>query len=133
MLSSDVRVGIPTREAYSRSCNWSIDISPLVLSQFDAFLPISISGYEHRPDTSFRPGSSAPLRAIHGRPRISIGRDVTNSHKRPIDSNHLSWPRFAAEDAKSKERRERSVGTSALSQPEGAQRSIRDPPSCASA
>ena len=32
-----------------------------------------------------------------------------------VDSNHLSWQRFAAEDAKSKERRERSMGTSALS------------------
>src|SRR5882757_8862396 len=96
MLSSYVRVGIPTRGAYSRSCNWSIDTSRHGLSQFDAFLLISISGCERIPDTSFQPGSSAPSPAIHGRRRIAIGRDVTNSHKQGIDSTHLSAPQFDA-------------------------------------
>src|ERR1700688_3922118 len=113
MLSSDALVRIPTREAYSRSCNWSIDTSHYVLWQSDAFLLISISGCEHRPDTSFQPGSSAASPAIHGRLRISIGRDVTNSNKRATDSNHLSGPRFVAKEAKLKERREHRMGTSA--------------------
>src|SRR5271167_2034809 len=96
MLSSDVHVGIPTRAVYLRSCNWSIDTSRPGLSQFDAFLLISISGCGHRPDTSFQNGSSAPLLAIHGRWRISIGRDLTNSHNQETDRNHLSGPRSAA-------------------------------------
>src|SRR5271157_4974610 len=103
MLSNDVRACIPTRGAYLRSCNLSIDTSRRVLSQFDAFLLISISGCEHRPDTSFLRGSSAPSPAIHGRRRISIGEGVTNSHKQGIDSNHLSGPRFAVKEARSRE------------------------------
>src|SRR5271157_980073 len=114
MLSTDVHVRKPTREAYSRFCNWSIDTSHHVLSRSDAFLLISISGCEHRPGTSFQFGSSAPSPATHGRRRISIGRDVTSSHKQGTDSNHLSGPRFAAKEARSRERRGRTKGTSAL-------------------
>ena len=112
-LSSDVRIRTSTREAYSRFCNWSIDISHHAPSQFDASLPISISDCEHRPDTSSPPGSSAPSPAIHGPQRISIGWDATNSRTRRIDSDHLSGPRSVAKAAMSNERRERRMGTSA--------------------
>src|SRR5271165_1128839 len=95
MLSTDVRVCKPTREPYSRSCNWSIDTSHHVLPRFDAFLLISISGYEHRPGTSIQPGSSAPSPSIHDRRSISIARDVKNSNKHATDSNHLFGQRFA--------------------------------------
>src|SRR3974390_1669430 len=115
MLSTDVRVHKPTREAYSRSCNWSIDTSRHVLSRFDTFLLISISDCEHRLGTSIQHGSSAPSTAIHGRRRISIAREVTNSHKQATDIYRLSRLRFAAKHASLSERHERRKGTSALS------------------
>ena len=114
-LSNNVRVYIPTKERYDRSCNSPIDTSRHALAQFLAFLLVLVFGCEHKRGTSFQPESPTVAPSIHGQPRTAIGDDVPSSRTLAKGSDLLLGLRFVAADARPREQPEHRMGTNGLS------------------